>query len=152
MSEHAPRPGSSPGYEKHDVDARKVTVYGLLLILVIIGVGLAVTIAVFQYLGKPQPGDSGSPLLQIPQTLPEPRLQMNPVRDYQEFRAAEEAYLNSYGWIDRLNGVVRIPADRALELVLQRGLPQRPDAAGAAAPAAASVDPKAEPAGSGRKP
>jgi hypothetical protein len=30
--------------------------------------------------------------------------------------------LNSYGWIDRSNGIVRIPIDRAMDLILQRSL------------------------------
>jgi hypothetical protein len=30
--------------------------------------------------------------------------------------------LNSYGWIDRSNGIVRIPIDRAIDLILQRSL------------------------------
>jgi hypothetical protein len=33
--------------------------------------------------------------------------------------------LTSYGWIDRSNGIVRIPIDRAMDLILQRGLPAR---------------------------
>ena len=35
------------------------------------------------------------------------------------------ATLNSYGWEDQHNGVVRIPVDRAMELMLQQGLPAR---------------------------
>jgi hypothetical protein len=40
-----------------------------------------------------------------------------------ELRAAEDADLNSYGWIDRKAGKVRIPIDRAMQLLLDRGLP-----------------------------
>jgi len=29
--------------------------------------------------------------------------------------------LNSYGWVDRTNGIVRIPIARAIDLLLQRG-------------------------------
>lgn len=54
-----------------------------------------------------------------------PRLQLAPDVDLQAFRAREDAELNSYGWIDRTAGVVRIPIDRAMELIAQRGLPAR---------------------------
>ena len=37
--------------------------------------------------------------------------------------AAEHADLNSYGWVDRTSGIARIPIDRAMQLVLERGLP-----------------------------
>ena len=43
-------------------------------------------------------------------------------------RAHEEDILNSYGWVDRGNNVVRIPIDRAMKLTLERGLPSRPAA------------------------
>ena len=40
----------------------------------------------------------------------------------------EEQTLHSYGWVDQQAGVVRIPIDRAMELLAQRGLPTRPQA------------------------
>ena len=56
---------------------------------------------------------------------PEPRLQPKPVIDLKEFRAAEDAILTSYGWVDPDKGVVRIPVERAMELVAKEGLPSR---------------------------
>jgi hypothetical protein len=44
-------------------------------------------------------------------------------------RAQQTAGLNSYGWLDRSNRVVRIPIDRAMELILQRGLLTRTNGA-----------------------
>lgn len=55
--------------------------------------------------------------------FPSPREQISPQLDLQALRAREEAELTSYGWVDRKAGVVRIPMDRALELLSQRGLP-----------------------------
>jgi len=59
---------------------------------------------------------------------PEPRLQTNPREDLQDLRAQENQILNSYGWIDKNTGVVRIPIDEAMKLVVQRGLPSRQQA------------------------
>jgi hypothetical protein len=56
---------------------------------------------------------------------PEPRLQTNPREDLRALRAREDAVLNSYGWVDRTAGVVRIPIDEAIKLTVQRGLPVR---------------------------
>jgi cytochrome c oxidase cbb3-type subunit III len=53
---------------------------------------------------------------------PKPTIQ---ARQLLEMRAAEDAALHSYGWVDRPAGVVRMPIDRAMELVLDRGLPVR---------------------------
>lgn len=42
-----------------------------------------------------------------------------------DFRAREEATLTTYGWADQNAGTVRIPIQRAKELLLERGLPTR---------------------------
>lgn len=38
-------------------------------------------------------------------------------------RLQEQATLDSYGWIDRQTGIVRVPIERAIELTLSQGLP-----------------------------
>ena len=43
----------------------------------------------------------------------------------QTFREHEDEKLTTYGWIDKNTGVVRIPIDRAKDLLLERGLPVR---------------------------
>src|SRR5581483_4377284 len=57
---------------------------------------------------------------------PQPRLQSAPIQDLRDMREAEDKILNSYGWVDKEHGVVRIPVDRAIDLLAQRGLPSRP--------------------------
>jgi hypothetical protein len=54
----------------------------------------------------------------------------------QDVRKHEDERLTSYGWVDKNAGRVRIPIDRAMDLVLQRGLPFRaaPVPGGAGAP------------------
>ncbi len=66
------------------------------------------------------------------QPPPEPRLQTTPWTDLKQLRAQEFEYLHGYGWIDEKAGVARIPIDKAKALLLQRGLPVRPEAAAAA--------------------
>jgi hypothetical protein len=56
-------------------------------------------------------------------TPPEPRLEPNPLEPRQRLRAREDAVLTTAGWVDRGNAVVRIPIERAEELLVQRGLP-----------------------------
>ena len=56
---------------------------------------------------------------------PEPRLQTTPREDLRILREQEDAVLNSYGWVDRSTGVVRIPIEEAMKLTVQRGLPAR---------------------------
>jgi hypothetical protein len=55
-------------------------------------------------------------------------LETNERLEINDFRLQEEKTLNSYGWVDKQAGVARIPIDRAMELLAQRGLPTRPQA------------------------
>ena len=55
--------------------------------------------------------------------FPQPRVQVQPALDLQKQRATEDARLNSYGWVDRAADAAHIPIDRAMQLILERGLP-----------------------------
>jgi hypothetical protein len=50
------------------------------------------------------------------------------VPDLKAIRAAEDQVLNSYAWIDPEMNVVRIPIGRAMDLLVEHGLPSRPPA------------------------
>ena len=58
-------------------------------------------------------------------TPPEPRLQVTPREDLRLLREQEEQLLNSYSWVDRDGGIVRIPISEAMRLTVERGLPAR---------------------------
>lgn len=65
----------------------------------------------------------------LPQDIekfPQPRLERNERLEINDFRLGEEQTLYSYGWVDPQGGVARIPIDRAMELIAQRGLPTTP--------------------------
>ena len=51
------------------------------------------------------------------QLPPAPRLQQDPEGELTELRAAEEAALSTYGWLDDSRQHARIPIDRAIELL-----------------------------------
>ena len=57
--------------------------------------------------------------------FPTPQLQINPRLELDALRAREAIELNTYGWIDREAGTLRIPIRRAMELLSERGLPVR---------------------------
>jgi hypothetical protein len=54
-----------------------------------------------------------------------PRLQDNPQQELQELRAQQKALLEGYAWVNKATGVVRIPIEDAMKMVLERGLPTR---------------------------
>ena len=60
-----------------------------------------------------------SSLTNAPAVLTGPGLLVNQSADMDKLRAAEEATLKSYGWVDRDHGIVRIPIDRAIDLLVE---------------------------------
>ena len=51
-------------------------------------------------------------------------------RDLKQYKEEQDKLLNSYGWVDQQNGIVRIPIDEAMKLLLEKGLPVRGAAPG----------------------
>jgi hypothetical protein len=62
---------------------------------------------------------------------PAPNLQVTPASDLDQLRAEEDLRLNTFDWVDKEQGVVRIPVQTAMEVVVKQGLPaQLPPATG----------------------
>ncbi len=117
------------GYEKRDVSPRVIAalVVGLAALTFVAAVLMWGSFAYFQERAE-RARESPSPLREERVLPPPPRLQVAPEVDLQAVRQKEEERLNGYGWVDRDAGVVRIPIERAMELLVQRGMPVRPNA------------------------
>src|SRR6202451_2728042 len=63
------------------------------------------------------------------QAFPNPRLETDERGQLNDIRLNEERTLNSSGWGDKPGGSGRIPIDRAMGLLAQRGLPVRSQSA-----------------------
>lgn len=72
-----------------------------------------------------------------------PRLEIDERTELNDDRMAEEERLNSYGYLDDNHVTVRIPIDRAMDLIAQRGLSVRSQAAAPSAEAHVATQPKA---------
>jgi hypothetical protein len=119
---------SSPqvGHELSDLNPKYMAIFGAVLAGVIIVVVL-ITYALFHYFFKaenrarPLP----SPLSYSAEPTPQPRLSVDPGAELQSLRAEEDQALKTYGWIDPDRGLVRVPIDRVIDLLAQKGLPAR---------------------------
>ena len=114
------------GHEKRDISIRGILMFGGILVITT-GVVLLLMAWMFHYFaGLEMKADvPPSPLAETRRPPPEPRLQVLPADDLKAMRAAEDAQLNDYGWVNRQTGIVRIPINRAIELLAERGLPVR---------------------------
>jgi hypothetical protein len=57
--------------------------------------------------------------------FPVPQLETNERTELNKIRLREENTLSTYDYVDKNAGTVRIPIDRAMDLIVQRGLPVR---------------------------
>ena len=132
MADDRPHPGESEvavHHEDRDVNAIAITRFGIGLTLIIIFAALILW-GLFNYFARRAAAELGeTPLAGVGTTAnrlpPQPRLQESPRIDLRDMRAAEDQLLTHYGWIDQASGVVRIPIDRAMDILAARGLPAR---------------------------
>ena len=138
---HQP-PAASPGYETRDANVRGVYRFlvflgALLVVCAVLSWGL------FRYLSK-QVTDTAnvSPFAESRQLPLGPQLQVNPREDWLKYREQQEQSLETYAWENRGSGIVRVPIERAMELLLQKGLPVEDSSAPQAEPATPPKDTK----------
>lgn len=127
MAEHnLPAHSAGSGHELSDLHPSRIALFGVALAVIIVAV-LLVAYALFQRFqteesrARPLP----SPLSYTQEPTPEPRLEVNPGVELKALRAEEDEALKSYGWIDRDRGIVRMPIDRAIDVLAEKGLPVR---------------------------
>jgi len=113
-------------HEYRDASPWGIAMVGLGVVAMLVVTYLAVW-GLFAYFDARQArADVPPPLLATtPQPPPEPRLQVVPPRELREVVSSEEELLDSYGWVDPNTNTVRIPIERAMELLAERGLPAR---------------------------
>jgi hypothetical protein len=63
-----------------------------------------------------------SPFANVREIPPGPVLQVTPREDLQQTLTRQRLKLETYGWENRQAGTVRIPIERAMELLLQNGM------------------------------
>ena len=116
-------------HEETDINVWAVGKFAVALMLVGVA-AIFLLFGLFRYLlsreGGPPAGHSQVAASEPAKAFPQPQLQEHEVLDLKAIRAAEDQVLNSYAWMDPEKGVVRIPIERAIDLLAERGLPSRP--------------------------
>jgi hypothetical protein len=113
-------------FEFSDINPRGVVIAGF---AVLAGIWIVIFLVYFVFTGlaryRAAAGPAPLPIaVQRDRLPPLPRIQTSPTEeDLNKLRAYEDARLNSYDWVDRKAGTVRIPIDRAMQLLVSRGLP-----------------------------
>ena len=107
------------------LNARNLLIAGISLVVMIVFVQVlaGAILAGTNVLGSQE--TSGQAAVPPPATdmPPGPRLQTQPFGDLAALRATEQANLDAYAWVDQNAGQVRIPIQRAMDVIAGRGLP-----------------------------
>lgn len=118
------------GFEERDARPAPLLVAGIVL-LGIMALALLVSRWMFDAFAARDPGLAARhPMAEERGRPTEPLLQAHPPAELAEVRAWEDRTLATYGWIDPVAGVVRVPVARAVELVLAEGFPVREPSGG----------------------
>jgi hypothetical protein len=130
MTASHPELTQKPRYEATDAPARPIWIVAASLVVSVVFVVGSVTLFFRELHRRDLARQQQSRVDRVTDAVaatrphfPEPRLQVDPKRDLAVLRAREDTELQSYGWIDKHAGVVRLPIDRAMDLLVQRGLP-----------------------------
>jgi hypothetical protein len=127
------------GHEQSDVTLRPLIQAAAILvaIAVVVHVALWVAMLIFER-GERRDDPPPSPVAEARPAPPEPRLQptmqAHPTLPYQDvvaMRQADRAALSSYGWVDRKQGIARIPIDRAIDQLVEESQRVAPTTRGA---------------------
>jgi hypothetical protein len=113
-----------PHHEETDANVRAVTL-SFVALTVLVTVVFVVVWGLYRFVrAQDQARDVRRSLIpSVSPIPPEPRLQTDPAEDFQVYKSEQERILNSYEWTSRNEGRVRIPIQRAMDLVAERGLP-----------------------------
>ena len=115
-----------PGYELSDLRPGYIALFGIALTAVIVVAAVITSLLIHFKAAEQSRQETPVPRLAGErEATPGPRLQVDANKELRQMRAAEDAALNSYGWVDKSSGSVRIPIERAIEILAKQGLPAR---------------------------
>jgi len=118
------------GYEKTDAHAGATYRAGLYILGTMFLTAL-VLVPMYRFLGRRETAEQkpAATVLKPDARAAEPafpRLVTSEPAVLAGFRAQEDAFLESYGWVEKDKGIARMPIGEAMEIVAERGLPEFP--------------------------
>lgn len=105
-----------------EISLRAIVVFVVVLVLIVVVSSVSMIFLTKSLRDRGRASDPPLPLMPEARAAhepPAPRLQADPMIEMDELRAAENAELSSYAWVDEAGGVASIPVDRAMELLVE---------------------------------
>jgi hypothetical protein len=117
-------PAGAPGYETRDANAT-----GVFTFLVVLGIVIVVASVgcywLFRFYSAHALNQAAteSPFADTRQLPLGPQLQVYPGQDWLKFRGEQQKSLETLDWENRSAGIVRLPIEEAMDLLVKKGLP-----------------------------
>jgi hypothetical protein len=115
---HSP---NGAGHEQSEVSVRLIVV-SLAFLAVATFLVFVLVVGIFRYFYDTYSTEEATRLSR-PVVPPQPRIEVAPYEQVQKLREYEDHILNTYAWVDKQGGVVRVPIDRAIDMLAAKGLP-----------------------------
>jgi len=109
------------GHEQSEVSVRLIVV-SLAFLAVTTFLVFLLVIGIFRYFYASYSTEEATKRSQ-PVVPPEPRIEVAPYEQLQQLRAKEDHVLNTYAYVDKSSGVVRVPINQAIDMLATKGLP-----------------------------
>lgn len=109
-------------HERTDADIKPLVYLGIILALMT-AVSMVAMAFMFDYFESRGRRDAAevSPLRRGIEANAAPKLEVSPNLNNQLYESREGAYLEDYQWIDKDEGIARIPISRAMEILASKG-------------------------------
>lgn len=113
-------------HERTDAHVRPVALFLVFMFACVLAAYGIITV-LFEYFTQRQVSKYGNP---VEFSSPggesgAPQLQVVPGLDLRGIRAEEAAQLDEYGWVDQRQGLVHVPIEEAIVMLLEQGVPTR---------------------------
>ncbi|MGA2879336.1 MAG: hypothetical protein ABSG13_10335 [Bryobacteraceae bacterium] len=115
---HSP---NGAGHEQSEVSVRLIVV-SLAFLAVATAIVFVLVVGIFRYFYASYSTEEATKLSR-PVIPPAPRIEVAPYEQLQQLRVKEDHILNSYAYVDKDSGVVRVPIDRAIDMLAAKGVP-----------------------------
>ncbi len=114
------------GVDEHGYEFENPSAKGLFIVMIGLSIALAgilfATLGVYRLFMDIRTFEA--PVTRVPlkaqEKFPGPRLQIDPHEDWQTLYDRQQRKLHSYGLINQRKGTVRVPIDRAFQMLLER--------------------------------
>lgn len=118
--------GLQAGHESTEVAPRPLVIGAVALVITVVICQVILAIWMRGFERQEERANALHPTRQAIEVdqFPQPRLQESPPVDTVSILREERARVGSYGWIDQKAGIARIPVDRAMDILVQKGLPR----------------------------